>query len=75
MSLFLVLCLAGLAACDYPKDEQVDQHEPQTERVAEFLRYTKVRLQPALHFGVVKGAIVNVLPLSLERIIYKMMLK
>lgn len=55
MSLFLVLCVAALAACDHPEDEemispQLDHHDPQTERVAEFLRCTKVRLQPALRF-------------------------
>ncbi|KAK3516583.1 hypothetical protein QTP70_021957 [Hemibagrus guttatus] len=46
MSVFLVLCLAALAACDFSEDiqvnsPQVDHHHPQTERVAEFVRCTK----------------------------------
>ncbi|MCI4389372.1 hypothetical protein PGIGA_G00097090 [Pangasianodon gigas] len=46
MQLVLVLCLAALAACDYPEDKEVnapqlDHHDPGTERVAEFLRCTK----------------------------------
>lgn len=54
-----MLCVAALAACDYPEVKEVnspliDRRDPQTERVAEFVRCTKVRLQPVMRFAQLK---------------------